>query len=302
MWYCLSGNQKYGPFSLEDASRFIQVHPACLVRREGMPEWVPADRFSVLTNLSQTTPPSGVYFNSGLDFKICGDDMQYVEICLQPGEAVIAEPGAMIYKELAVDLEALFGTGRKQSIFGKIFGAGKRVLSGESAFLSSFINTLDEPAKVAFSAPYPGKIIPVSLSGFGGEIICQKDSFLCAQADVDIGIYFQKKIMTALFGGSGFIMQRLSGDGVVFIHAGGTIGEIDLQEGESLQVDVGCLVAFQPSVYFNVTGTGSIKSQIFGGSGLFFADMRGPGKVWVQSLPFSRLAQRFADQIHPRKK
>ena len=301
MWYCLSGNQKYGPFSQQDAARFIEAHPDCLVWQAGMPEWVPADRFSSLTGSSASAPSSDTYFNSGLNFKICGDDMQYVEITLQPGESVIAEPGAMVYKEIAIDLEALLGTGRKQGIFGKLFGAGKRVLSGESAFLSSFINTLNSPAKVAFSAPYPGKIIPLSLSGFGGEIICQKDSFLCAQADVDIGIYFQKKIMTALFGGAGFIMQRLSGDGVVFIHAGGTIGEITLQEGDALQVDVGCLVAFQPSVYFNVTGTGSIKSQIFGGSGLFFADLRGPGKVWVQSLPFYRLAQIFADQIHPRK-
>lgn len=302
MWYCLSNDRKYGPFSLEDAARFIQTQPDCLVWREGLPEWVPAAKFSVLANQSQTTPPANVYFDSGLDFKICGDDMQYVEINLHPGESVIAEPGAMIYKEHAIDLEALFGNGRKQGVFGKIFGAGKRVLSGESAFLSSFVNTYDLPAKVAFSAPYPGKIIPISLAGFGGEIICQKDSFLCAQADIEIGIYFQKKIMTALFGGGGFIMQQLTGDGVVFIHAGGTIGEIDLKQGEALQVDVGCLVAFQPSVYFNVTGTGSLKSQLFGGSGLFFADMHGPGKVWVQSLPFSRLAGRFAKQIHPNKK
>lgn len=302
MWYCLSNDQKYGPFSPEDASRFIQNHPDCLVWREGLPEWVPAGKFSVLTDQSQTTPPADSYFNAGLDFKICGDDMQYVEINLQPEEAVIAEPGSMIYKDISVNLEALLGNGRRQGVFGKIIGAGKRVLSGEKAFLSSFINTYTQPAKVAFSAPYPGKIIPISLAGFGGEIICQKDSFLCAQENTEIGVYFQKKIMTALFGGGGFIMQRLTGDGVVFIHAGGTIAEIDLEQGDALQVDVGCLVAFQPSVYFNVIGTGNLKSQIFGGSGLFFADMRGPGKVWVQSLPFSRLARRFAAQIHPNKK
>ncbi len=302
MWYCLADHQEYGPFSLEEASRFVQEHPDCLVWRDGMPEWVPAKKFALLTNQSATAPMSDIYFDSGLDFKICGDDMQYVEVTLQPGESIIAEPGSMIYKEIAVEMEALLGTGRKQGFVGKLFGAGKRVLSGESAFLSSFINTLDHPAKVALSAPYPGKIIPVSLSGFGGEIICQKDSFLCAQSDIDIGIYFQKKIMTALFGGAGFIMQRLNGDGVVFIHAGGTISEIDLKEDEFLQVDIGCLVAFQPSVHFEVTGTGSIKAQLFGGSGLFFANMRGPGKVWIQSLPFSRLAQRFAEQIHPQKK
>ncbi len=302
MWYCLANNQENGPFSLDEAARFVQEHPDCMVWQEGMPEWIPANKFSILADRSGMMPKSDFYFNSGLDFKIRGDDMQYVEVTLAPGESVIAEPGAMIYKELPVEMEALLGTGRKQGVFGKIFGAGKRVLSGESAFLSSFVNTFDQPAKVALSAPYPGKIIPVSLSGFGGEIICQKDSFLCAQSDIDIGIYFQKKIMTALFGGAGFIMQRLSGDGVVFIHAGGTISEIDLKEDEFIQVDIGCLVAFEPSVHFEVTGTGSLKAQLFGGSGLFFADMRGPGKVWIQSLPFSRLAQRFADQIHPRKK
>ena len=302
MWYCLIDNQEYGPFSLDEAAHFVQEHPDCLVWRDGMPEWIPAKKFSILTVQSETIPTSNFYFDSGLDFKICGDDMQYVEITLNPGEAIIAEPGAMIYKNLSIEMEALLGTGRKQGIFGKIFGAGKRVLSGESAFLSSFVNTFDQPAKVALSAPYPGKIIPVSLSGFGGEIICQKDSFLCAQSDIDIGIYFQKKIMTALFGGAGFIMQRLSGNGVVFIHAGGTISEIDLKENDFLQVDIGCLLAFQPSVSFDIANTGSIKSQLFGGSGFFFADLRGPGKVWVQSLPFSRLVQRFDEQIHPRKK
>lgn len=301
MWRCLSGNREYGPFSDDEAARFIQSHPDCLVWRDGMPEWVPAGRFAALTGAENDVPATGALFDSGLAFQILGDDMQYVEITLAEGESVIAEPGAMLYKDNNISLEAMLGSANG-GFFGKLFGAGKRVLSGENAFLTAFTNTMPRPSRVAFSAPYPGKIIPVSLSGFGGEIICQRDSFLCAQDDVDIGVYFQKKIMTALFGGQGFVMQRLRGDGVVFIHAGGAIGEIELKEYEALQVDVGCLVAFQPSVHFNVAGTGNLKSQIFGGSGLFFADLRGPGKVWVQSLPFARLAQRFADRIVPRRK
>ena len=212
-----------------------------------------------------------------------------------------AEPGAMIYKGIFVKPSALLGTNR-QSFFGKLVGAGKRVLSGERAFLTVFVNTGDELAQVAFSAPYPGKIIPVSLAGIGGELICQRDSFLCAQSDVDIGVFFQKKLSTALFGGQGFVMQRLTGDGVAFIHAGGTIGEIDLADGESIQIDVGCLAAFQPSVRFDICGAGDLKTQIFGGSGLFYADLLGPGKVWVQSLPFSRLAGRLGAQIAPKRK
>ncbi|HAW33687.1 MAG TPA: TIGR00266 family protein [Alphaproteobacteria bacterium] len=301
MWYCLSGNRKYGPFSVEDAHRFIQTRPDCLVWREGMPEWTPAERFAALANRDADAPPSGAFFDSGLDFKIRGDDMQYVEITLNAGESVIAEPGAMIYKGIFVKPAASLGT-KRQGLVGRLFGAGKRVLSGERAFLTVFENTGGESARVAFSAPYPGKIIPVSLAGIGGELICRRDSFLCAQSDVDIGVFFQKKLSTALFGGHGFVMQRLTGDGVAFIHAGGTIGEIELADGESVQVDAGCLAAFQPSVRFDVCGAGDLKTQLFGGSGLFYADLQGPGKIWVQSLPFSRLAGRLGDQIAPKRK
>lgn len=303
MWYCLSGNKEYGPFSTQEAMRFISAHPDCLVWQEGMPEWVPAFRFEMLSGHSQAGSPGTIKtIHSSLDFKIFGDDMQYVEVSLRPEEVVIAEPGAMIYKEGGIELEAMLGTGKKQGLFGKMFGAGKRVLTGESAFLSAFINTDYYPQKVAFSAPYPGKIIPVSLEGIGGEIICQKESFLCSEAGIDIGVFFQKRIFTAMFGGGGFIMQRLSGSGVVFIHAGGMICEHDLKQGETLQVDVGCLVAFQPSADFSLKGAGNLKSQIFGGSGLFFANIIGPGKVWVQSLPFSRLAQRFSSVMQPQRK
>ncbi|MBR1777501.1 MAG: TIGR00266 family protein [Alphaproteobacteria bacterium] len=302
MWHCLFDKQEYGPFSTEEAIDFIRKHPNCLVWREGMPAWTPANKFSVLTDGGDSLPPSSFTFQSDLSFRIRGDDMQYVEIDLAPQESVIAEPGALIYKDRDVTLEARLG-GKQEGMLGRLVGAGKRVLTGEKAFLSVFSNTSSQKtAKVTFSAPYPGKIIPLPLDDFNGEIICQKDSFLCAQPNIDIGVYFQKKIFTALFGGAGFIMQRLSGSGVVFIHAGGSIAEIDLRDGETIQVDAGCLVAFEPSVYFDIEGTGSLKSQIFGGSGIFFATLSGPGKVWVQSLPFSRLARRFASQAYANRK
>ena len=260
-----------------------------------MAGWTPANNFSVLSKASDIPPPAANYVDTGLSFQIHGDDMQYVEIGLAPQESVIAEPGSMIFKDNDVTLEAMLGGNKNKGFLDRMMGAGKRVLSGEKAFLSVFSNESDRnSARVAFSAPYPGKIIPVSLSNFGGEIICQKDSFLCAQSDIEIGVFFQKKILTALFGGGGFIMQRLTGNGVVFINAGGSIAEIDLAQYETIQVDVGCLVAFQPSVYFDIQSTGNFKSQLFGGSGVFFSILSGPGKVWVQSLPFSRLAEKFA--------
>lgn len=305
MWYCLYENQKYGPFSTQEAKTFIEAHPDCFVWKEGMPEWMPSHSFEVFSDRSslQAQPAQNTMMDTQLDFMIFGDDMQYVEINLAPHEEIIAEPGAMIYKESGVEMEAMLGTGKQKGVFGKIIGASKRALTGEKIFLSSFYNIRDEETqRVAFSAPYPGKIIPVSLKNFGGQIICQKESFLCAESDIDIGIFFQKRISTALFGGGGFIMQRLTGQGVAFIHAGGMIFEYNLEEGERLQVDAGCLVAFQPSVAFDLKEAGSLKTQLFGGSGLFFANMRGPGKVWVQSLPFSRLAQRLFSLLPEKRK
>lgn len=298
MWHCLVDTKQFGPFDTEEAIDFIRQHPGCLVWRNGMTGWTPAEKFSLLTGDKDSLPPASSVFESDLSFQIHGDDMQYVEINLAPEESVIAEPGSMIYKDRAVALEAQLSGNKTKGIVGRLMGAGKRVLSGENAFLAVFSNTDGQnAAKVAFAAPYPGKIIPVSLRDFGGELICQKDSFLCAQPDVDIGIFFQKKILTALFGGGGFIMQRLSGEGVVFIHAGGSIVEIDLDDYETIQVDVGCLVALQPSVYFDIQATGNLKSLFFGGSGAFFATLSGPGKVWIQSLPFTRLVQKFVSQI-----
>ena len=267
-----------------------------------MTDWAPANKFAILNTKNRAVFPA-TDLHSNLSFQIYGDDLQYVEIDLDPEKSVIAEPGSMIYKDNPVILEAMLGGNKNKGFFGRIMGAGKRVLSGERAFLSVFTNTSPRStAKVAFAAPYPGKIIPVSLDSLGGELICQKYSFLCAEAHIDIGIYFQRKILTALFGGAGFIMQRLTGNGVVFINAGGSIAEIDLADGETIQTDVGCLVALEPSVYFDIEGTGSLKSQFFGGSGVFFATLRGPGKVWIQSLPFIRLVQKFVSRITIKQK
>nr|WP_268747897.1 TIGR00266 family protein [Pelosinus fermentans] len=232
-----------------------------------------------------------------VDYKIFGTEMQFVEVELDPGESVIAEAGAMMYKDSAVEMDTIFGDGSAKSsqggLFDKLVGAGKRLLTGESLFMTVFTHRGYNKAKVAFGAPYPGNIIPMHLAQLGGSIICQKDSFLCAAKGVSVGIYFQRKIMTGLFGGEGFIMQKLEGDGLSFMHAGGTIVERQLQSGEVLHVDTGCIVAFEPSVQFDIQQAGNIKSSLFGGEGLFFAVLQGPGKIWLQSLPFSRLAGRM---------
>ncbi len=229
-----------------------------------------------------------------IDFEIFGDDMQFVEIELDPGETAIAEAGAMMYMESGISMQTIFGDGSEESssIMGKIFGAGKRVLTGESLFMTAFTNSGEGKQRVAFGAPYPGKIIPIDLSEHGGEMICQKDSFLCAAKGVSIGIAFQKKLGVGLFGGEGFILQRLQGDGYAFVHAGGTIVEKPLRAGDSLKVDTGCLVALEKTVSYDIEFVGGIKSALFGGEGFFFARLTGPGRVWLQSLPFSRLADR----------
>lgn len=230
-----------------------------------------------------------------VDFKIYGDDMQFVEVELDPNEAVVAEAGGMMYMEDGIDMETIFGDGAQQNsgVFGALLGAGKRLLTGESLFMTVFLNRGTGKKKVAFGAPYPGKIIPIKLSEIGGELIAQKDSFLCGAKGVSVGIAFNKKIGAGLFGGEGFIMQRLQGDGWTFVHAGGTLLERDLGPGEMLRVDTGCIVAFQPSINYDIQFVGKIKSALFGGEGLFFATLRGPGRVWLQSLPLSRLADRI---------
>lgn len=230
-----------------------------------------------------------------IDYRIYGDDMQFVEVELDPQEAVVAEAGGMMYMEDGIEMETIFGDGSQQNsgFFGSLMGAGKRLLTGESLFMTVFYNKALGKKHVSFGAPYPGKIIPVHLSEIGGELITQKDSFLCAAKGVSVGIAFNKRLGAGLFGGEGFIMQRLQGDGWAFIHAGGTLMQRDLTPGEVLRVDTGCIVAFQPSVNYDIQYVGKIKSALFGGEGLFFATLRGPGRVWLQSLPLSRLANRI---------
>ncbi len=230
-----------------------------------------------------------------VDYNIVGDDMQMVQVELDHNETVVAEAGAMTYMEEGITFEARMGDGSEpdQGLFGKLIGAGKRALTGESIFMTHFTNQGGGKQHVAFAAPYPGKIIPLDLATIrGNEILCQKDAFLCAAHGTEIGIAFQRKLGTGFFGGEGFILQRLRGDGMTFMHACGTIVERELK-GETLRVDTGCLVAFEPSVEYNIERAGNLKSMFFGGEGLFLATLRGTGKVWLQSLPFSRLADRI---------
>jgi uncharacterized protein (TIGR00266 family) len=238
-----------------------------------------------------------------IDFEIKGSEMQFIEIELDPGESAIAEAGSMMFKDAFVNMETIFGDGSQQSqssgFFGKLLGAGKRLLTGESLFTTVFTHMGQGKARVAFAAPYPGKILPMRLSDLGGTLICQKDSFLCGAKGVSVGIAFQRKLMTGLFGGEGFIMQKLEGDGWVFVHAGGTLYERTLEPGEELHVDTGCVVAYTPSIDFDVIPAGGVKSMIFGGEGVFFARLRGPGHIWLQSLPFSRLAGRILANASP---
>ena len=232
-----------------------------------------------------------------IDYDIKGAEMQFVEIELDPEEAAIAEAGSMMFKDASIEMDSVFGDGsegeRGTGIFGRLVGAGKRLITGESIFTTVFTNEGKGKARVAFAAPYPGRILAVPLEDVGGALICQKDAFLCAARGVSVGLHFQKKILTGLFGGDGFIMQKLEGDGWCFVHVGGTLAERELAPGEELHVDTGCLAAMTPSVGMEVTSVGGIKSMIFGGEGVFFAKLTGPGKVWIQSLPFSRLAGRM---------
>ncbi|QNM97142.1 TIGR00266 family protein [Chitinimonas koreensis] len=230
-----------------------------------------------------------------IDYQVFGDDMQFVEIELDPGEAAVGEAGTMFYMEDGIQMDTIFGDGSAQQsgFMGKLMGAGKRLLTGESLFTTVFVNQGSGKKKVAFGAAYPGKIIPVHLSELGGTLLAQKDSFLCAAKGVSLGIAFQKKLGAGFFGGEGFILQKLEGDGLAFIHAGGAVIEKTLRPGESLRVDTGCVVAFTANVDFDIQFVGNVKSALFGGEGLFFANLRGPGKVWLQSLPLARLANRI---------
>ncbi len=236
-----------------------------------------------------------------IDYEIIGQEMQYVEVELDPGESAIAEAGSMMFKSPSINMDSIFGDGSKdeESILDKVWTAGKRVLTGESLFMTVFTHQGHGKAHVAFASPYPGTIQAFDLSEHGGALIAQKDAFLAAAKGVSVGIHFQKKIMTGLFGGEGFIMQKLEGDGMAFIHVGGVLIERKLKPGEELHVDTGCVAAMSPSVEFDIERAGSVKSMIFGGEGVFFAKLRGPGTVWLQSLPFARLAGRILANMTP---
>lgn len=233
--------------------------------------------------------------NHEIDYKISGEELQCIEIELDPHETVIAESGSFMMMEDGIQMETIFGDGSagRNTFMDKLFSAGKRLLTGESLFMTAFTNTGQGKKHVTFAGPYTGKIIPMDLSQLNGKLICQKDSFLCAAKGVAVGIEFQKKLGTGLFGGEGFIMQKLEGDGMAFVHAGGNIIEKTLGPGELVKIDTGCIVAFTSTVDYDIQFVGGIKNTIFGGEGLFFATLRGPGKVWIQSLPISRLAGRI---------
>jgi uncharacterized protein (TIGR00266 family) len=231
-----------------------------------------------------------------IDYNIVGEEMQYVEIELDPNETAIAESGAFMMMDDGIQMQTIFGDGSQQQgsgLLGKLFSAGKRVLTGESLFMTAFTNVSVGKKRVSFASPYPGKIIPLDLQELGGRIIAQKDAFLCAAKGVSIGIEFQKRLGTGIFGGEGFIMEKLEGDGMAFVHAGGHVFEKTLLSGELLKVDTGCLVAYTSTIDYDIQFVGGIRNTLFGGEGLFFATLTGPGKVWLQTLPISRLASRI---------
>ncbi|MCC6759774.1 MAG: TIGR00266 family protein [Chitinophagaceae bacterium] len=231
-----------------------------------------------------------------IDYRIYGEEMQYVDVELDPGETAIAEAGAFMMMDDGIQMQTIFGDGSQQQgggLLNKLFSAGKRLLTGESLFMTAFTNVGHGKRRVAFASPYPGKIIPLDLEELGHYVVCQKDAFLCAARGVSVGIEFQRRLGTGLFGGEGFIMQKLEGDGMAFVHAGGHVFERTLQTGEMLRIDTGCLVAYTHTIQYDIQFVGGIRNTIFGGEGVFFATLRGPGKVWIQTLPVSRLASRI---------
>ncbi|AWH15881.1 TIGR00266 family protein [Stenotrophomonas sp. ZAC14D2_NAIMI4_7] len=314
-WYFHAAGQaeRVGPLDDEAARAHAQAYPHALAWCQGMSGWTPVSDVAALRQPAAPTPPPGAppspaphrsvespVSNSGghgdpIDFRIVGHEMQFVEIGLDPGESAIAEAGALMFKDASVQMDTVFGDGSQASsgFMGKVMAAGRRVVTGESLFATVYTQTGNGRGTVAFAAPYPGTVLPMKLDQHGGRLICQKDSFLAGACGVKIGVQFQRRIMTGLFGGEGFIMQKLEGDGWVFIHAGGCVVERELAAGERLDVDTGCVVAYHPTVDMDVRRVSGIKSMLFGGEGVFLATLTGPGKVWLQSLPFSRLAGRM---------
>lgn len=300
VWYYASGQKSVGPMSLAELKEALSRIDGkeTLVFGPGLVQWTEAKHLDDI--METVTPPSAPPLRRSsrqadeIDYEIFGEEMQYVVVELDPEEMVIAEAGAMMFMTSDIKMETRFGDPSRQdnSLLGKIMTAGKRVMTGESMFVTTFTQRGQGKGQVAFASPYPGKILAIDLPQIGGELICQKDSFICAARGIEIGVAFQKKIGVGLFGGEGFIMQRLSGNGVAMIHAGGTLMRRTLKPGETLKLDTGCLVALQPSVKYDIQFVGGFKNTIFGGEGLFLATVTGPGEVWLQSLPFSRLAGR----------
>jgi len=303
VWYFSYDGKSTGPFDHARAVEMAAANSKGHVWRAGFTDWLPISEVAELSRSASsgpyraTPPPANQRAADDIEYKIFGSEMQFVELTLDPGESAVAEAGALMYKDQAIQLATIFGDGSVAQGAGgfvdQLFGAGKRILTGESLFTTLFTHTGSGKARLAFAAPYPGTILPVTLKNLGGRLICQKDSFLCAARGVSIGIHFQRRILTGLFGGEGFIMQKLEGEGLVFVHAGGMVVERELGAGETLHVDTGCLVALQDSVDYDIQQVGGIRSILFGGEGLFLVTLRGPGKVWLQSLPFSRLAGRM---------
>jgi uncharacterized protein (TIGR00266 family) len=306
-WYMAIGGHQVGPVTQEEIIQNLRngsIDADTLVFSSGMSNWQKIKEVAVFAPFIGAASGTGVpppptapgRRAHDIDFVIHGNEMQFVEVELDPGEAAIAEAGVMMYMMQGIELETIFGDGSQQQgggVLDALWGAGKRILTGESLFMTVFTNKGMGKQRVAFGAPYPGKIIAMDLKALGGQLICQKDSFLCAARGVSVGIAFQRKIGVGLFGGEGFIMQKLDGDGLCFVHAGGTIHHLDLAAGETLRVDTGCLVALQPSVAYDIQFVGKVKTALFGGEGIFFATLRGPGRVWLQSLPLSRMADRI---------
>jgi uncharacterized protein (TIGR00266 family) len=306
-WYMAIGGHQVGPVSQDDVVTSLRngtIDGSTLMFTAGMSNWTPLKDVPALAGYlsanrtAATIPPPIVPGRRAheIDFRIVGSEMQFVEVELDPGESAVAEAGSMMYMTEGIQMETVFGDGSQQQrsgVMGALLGAGKRLITGESLFMTVFTNQGSGKRQVAFAAPYPGKILAMDLKQLGGELICQKDSFLCAARGVSVGIAFQRKIGVGLFGGEGFIMQKLEGDGLTFVHAGGTVHPVDLVAGQTLRVDTGCLVALQPSVQYDIQFVGKIKTALFGGEGLFFASLAGPGRVWLQSLPFSRMADRI---------
>jgi uncharacterized protein (TIGR00266 family) len=299
-WYYAKNGQPVGPMAFSELIKQLPAAggPDAQVYGPGLPDWMAARHVpAILAELKGQGGPPPVHARKTadeIDYEIYGDDMQFVEITLDPSETVVAEAGAMVFMTDGIGMETSFGdpSAPEKGFFGKVLDAGKRVLTGESLFMTTFTARSARRERVAFAAPYPGKILPLRMDEIGGRILCQKDSFLCAARGVTIGIAFTKKLGTGLFGGEGFILQKLEGDGLAFVHAGGTLHELELAAGQTLRVDTGCIVAFVPSVDYDIQLVGGVKTTLFGGEGLFFATLTGPGKVWLQSLPFSRLAAR----------